>query len=130
VFEGEIAVLLRDRDPEPGVVHHSENTPVHVARLKVHTLVHCADKNILRFGELGHGNVNIPEAPAETALTPLHIESAVVELLRTCFSVTVFGVVDVGQSPAPALVDRDFYSSDSPSATAIGISPDVVIGRC
>lgn len=89
-------VFVRDRNSVPGIVHHAENAPVHVTRLKVHALVHGADKYILRCRELGHGDVDVPETPAEAALSPIHVQGSVEELLREGFPIAILHVIDVG----------------------------------
>lgn len=68
MLESQHPVFLVDHHPIPRVVHHPEDTPVHVLGLHVHRVVHAANHDVPSFLELRHGNVKVPEAPAEACV--------------------------------------------------------------
>ena len=116
----QIITLLADRYAEPRVVHHAQHAPVHVTRLQVHALIHGAQQQVLGAGEVGDGDVEPPEAPAEASLAPRHVERAAVQLTLDV-AVPVLGVVDVRQPPGAALVEGQLDARDAPPAAAVRV---------
>jgi hypothetical protein len=73
VLESQLAVFLVYGYPEPGVVHHTQHTPVHIARLHTHGLVHDSHDDVDSLFQLGDADFHVPETPAKRRLAPIHV---------------------------------------------------------
>lgn len=87
-------IFPHNGNPEPRVIHHPQNRPVHIAWLNSQGFVHRANKDGRAIFELGDGNVQGPETPAETCFAPVHVDFAAEEVAFEV-AVFVFGVFDV-----------------------------------
>lgn len=121
MLEAQIILLQTDRDPEPGIVHHPQNTPIHIPRLDRHALIHTPDKDILRIPQLRQRDIDIPETPAEGGFAPLHVNGPAKQLRPRRLPVPVFGVIDIRQPPRLALIERDLDTRDPAPTTTIRV---------
>lgn len=122
-----LPALAVDDDAVPRVVHHAQHAPVHVAGLHHHGVVHGADHDVLRRREVRHGHGELPEAPAERRLAPRQVHPAAVQpVVLGSEPIQVLRVVDVGQGPRFALVERDLDARDAFSPARVGVAADLV----
>lgn len=98
MLEADPLITFLDSNSEPGIIHHSQDGPVHISWLAHHGLVHGSDEDVIRIPQLKDRNVVRPEAPAEAGVSAKHVEPSA-EHVDIGFTEPVFGVVDFRKPP-------------------------------